>query len=51
VQFQTDPSIGCCGKQDWASYLTGVIDEVRIYNVALTTEEINALVVLQGKGK
>lgn len=51
VQFQTDPSIGCCGKQDWASYLTGIIDEVRIYDRALTGEEINALVVLQGKGK
>lgn len=51
VQFQTDPSIGCCGKQDWASYLTGFIDEVRIYNAALSPEEINALVVLQGKGK
>jgi hypothetical protein len=51
VQFQTDPSIGCCGNQGWASYLTGSMDEIRIYDKALTAEEINAMVVLQGKGK
>lgn len=51
VQFQTTPSIGCCGNQDWASYLTGSLDEVRIYNKALSDENVNALVVLQGKGK
>jgi hypothetical protein len=51
VQFMTTPSVGCCGKQDWASYLTGEMDEVRIYNKALTPAELNALVVLQGKGK
>lgn len=51
VQFQTDPSIGCCGNQGWASYLTGSMDEVRIYDAALTAEEVNAMVVLQGKGK
>jgi hypothetical protein len=51
VQFQTTPSIGCCGNQDWASYLTGYLDEIRIYNKALSSESINALVVLQGKGK
>jgi hypothetical protein len=51
VQFQTTPSIGCCGNQDWASYLTGAMDEIRIYNTALAETEVNALVVLQGKGK
>lgn len=51
VQFQTNPSIGCCGNQDWASYLTGSLDEVRIYNKALSADNVNALVVLQGKGK
>jgi hypothetical protein len=51
VQFQTTPSIGCCGNQPWASYLTGTLDEVRIYNKALPAEDVNALVVLQGKGK
>lgn len=51
AQFMTDPSIGCCGSQPWASYLTGTMDEVRIYNKALTAVEVSALVVLQGKGK
>jgi Concanavalin A-like lectin/glucanases superfamily len=51
VQFMTTPSSGCCGPQPWASYLTGQLDEVRIYNKVLTDSEINALVVLQGKGK
>jgi hypothetical protein len=51
VQFQTNPSIGCCGNQPWASYLTGYLDEIRIYNKALSAENVNAMVVLQGKGK
>ena len=37
--------------QSWASFLTGQLDEVRVYDKALTPEEVNALVVLQGKGK
>lgn len=51
AQFQTTPSLTNHGPEDWASHFTGSIDEVRIYNVALTAEEINALTVLQGKGK
>ncbi len=52
VQFQTTPSLGTAGgSQGWASYLTGSMDEIRIYNKALSTTEIGALVVLQGKGK
>ena len=52
VQFQTTPSLtSATGAQDWASYLTGSMDELRIYNAALTPAEVNALVVLQGKGK
>lgn len=50
-QFMATPSIGCCGPQSWASFLTGQLDEVRIYNKVLSAEEINALVILQGKGK
>jgi hypothetical protein len=50
LQFQTNPSLGTAGgAQGWASYLTGLIDEVRIYNAVLTPAEVNALVVLQGK--
>jgi hypothetical protein len=52
VHFQTTPSLTTgSGAQPWASYLTGTLDEVRIYNKALSAENINALVVLQGKGK
>jgi hypothetical protein len=51
-QFQTTPSIGTAGSaQSWASYLTGQMDEVRIYNKALTANDLQALIVLQGKGK
>lgn len=49
-QFQTNPSLGTAGgNQPWASWLTGSLDEIRIYNAALTPTEVNALVVLQGK--
>lgn len=51
TQFQTSPSLTTHGPEDWASHLTGTIDEVRIYNKALSANDINALVVLQGKGK
>ena len=52
VQFQTTPSqTTSTGSQPWASYLTGQLDEVRIYNKALTDAEINSLVKLEGRGK
>jgi hypothetical protein len=51
VQFQTTPSLTNHGIEPWANWLTGTIDELRIYNKALSTTELNALVVLQGKGK
>ena len=51
-QFQTTPSLGTAGSaQDWAGYLTGQLDEVRIYNKALSQPELQAMIVLQGKGK
>jgi hypothetical protein len=51
-QFMTTPSLtNSHGAEPWASFLTGQLDEVRLYNKVLTAEEINALVVLQGKGK
>lgn len=51
-QFQTSPSLGTAGgAQSWAGYLTGLLDEVRIYNKALTASDLQALIVLQGKGK
>ncbi|HEY0355514.1 MAG TPA: LamG domain-containing protein [Flavisolibacter sp.] len=52
VHFQTNPSqTSGSGNQPWASYLTGLLDEVRIYNKALTDNEVNALVKLEGRGK
>ncbi len=51
-QFQCDPSIGTAGgAQGWASYLTGQLDEVRVYNTALSASDLQALIILQGKGK
>jgi len=52
VQFQTTPSLTSgSGSQGWASFLTGQLDEVRIYNRALTDIEVSAMVALQGRGK
>jgi len=52
VHFQTNPSsTTASGSQPWASYLTGQLDEVRIYNRALTEAELNSLVKLEGRGK
>lgn len=51
-QFQCSPSLGTAGgTQSWSGYLMGAMDEVRIYNKALTQTELQALIVLQGKGK
>jgi hypothetical protein len=51
-QFQTTPSLGTAGgTQGWAGYLTGQLDEVRIYDVALSASDLKALIILQGKGK
>ena len=52
VQFQTTPSLTSgSDSQPWASFLTGTLDEVRIYNTALTDNEVNSLVKLEGRGK
>lgn len=52
VQFQTTPSLTTgTTKQDWASFLTGRLDEVRIYDKALTIDEIGAISKLEGRGK
>jgi hypothetical protein len=51
-QFQCSPSLGTAGgTQGWASYLTGQMDEVRVYNKALNASDLQALIVLEGKGK
>jgi hypothetical protein len=51
-QFMTTPSqTSSHGAEGWASFLTGNIDEVRIYNKALTDIEVGAIVKLEGRGK
>ena len=51
-QFNCTPSLGTAGgSQGWAGYLAGQMDEIRIYNTALTASDLQALIVLQGKGK
>lgn len=52
VQFQTTPSQTTgATKQDWASFLTGQLDEVRLYNKALSDEEVGYLSKLEARGK
>jgi hypothetical protein len=52
VQFQTNPSLtSATDSQPWASYLTGQLDEVRIYNKALSDAEVGAIIGLEGRGK
>ncbi|WP_316842106.1 LamG domain-containing protein [Pedobacter gandavensis] len=52
LQFQTTPSLTTGGgKESWAANLNGKLDEVRIFNKALTADEIGALSKLESKGK
>ncbi|TWR31554.1 LamG domain-containing protein [Mucilaginibacter pallidiroseus] len=52
VQFMTSPSQTTShGAEPWASYLTGKLDEIRIYDKALTDLEVSAIVKLEGRGK
>lgn len=49
---ETTPPVGTdTAPQDWQGFLTGQLDEVRVYNKALTQTELQALIILQGKGK
>jgi len=51
VQFMTTPSLTSShGAEGWAGFLNGLLDEVRIYKKALTSDEILALYALQNKG-
>ena len=52
VQFQTNPSLtSATTSQPWASYLTGKMDQVRVYNKVLSTQEISALYNLESLGR
>jgi hypothetical protein len=51
-QFQTNPSLTSATQYPgFASFLTGQLDELRIYNKALTDIEVSSIVNLQGRGK
>ena len=51
-QFQTTPSLTSgATAQSWASYVLGLMDEVRIYNVALGASDIRALYQLETLGE
>ena len=52
LHFKTIPSStsGSPGE-DWAGYIPGKIDEVRIYNKALTSTEVSALSILERQGR
>lgn len=52
LHFMTVPSsTSATGAQDWAGYLPGKMDEVRIYNKALTAIEVSALSILERQGR
>ncbi|MDR3694282.1 LamG domain-containing protein [Mucilaginibacter sp.] len=52
LQFQTTPSLtSATGAQGWAGYLTGVLDQVRIYNKVLSSSEASALYNLEKLGR
>jgi hypothetical protein len=52
LQFQTNPSLTSnTGSQSWASFMTGVMDQVRIYNTALSTNDIGAIYGLEKLGR
>lgn len=51
-QFQTNPSLtGSAGPQGWATGFSGRLDEFRIYDRALTANEVSSLMLLEGRGK
>lgn len=51
-QFQTDPSLTTSATaQTWATDFAGTLDEFRIYNRALTAQEVSALVTLERQGR
>lgn len=52
MQFQTTPSLTTnTGAQDWAGFLTGRLDQVRVYNKVLSDNQIDALYNLEKAGR
>ncbi|MBD1385677.1 LamG domain-containing protein [Mucilaginibacter rigui] len=51
-QFMTTPSqTSSHGAEGWASFMPGKLDEVRIYNKALSDIEVGSIAKLEGRGK
>jgi hypothetical protein len=44
-QFQTNPTLSNHGPEPWAKSFNGTLDQVRLYNKALSPAEVNALFV------
>ncbi|WP_461452858.1 LamG domain-containing protein [Mucilaginibacter sp.] len=52
LQFQTNPSLTAgSASQPWAASVNGVIDQVRIYNIALSSTQASALYSLEKTGR
>jgi len=52
LQFQTTPSLTTgSGAQGWAAPVNGDIDQVRVYNTALTSSQIDGLYNLEKAGR
>ena len=52
MQFQTAPSLtDATTSQGWCSYVLGEMDELRIYNKALTASDVSALYNLENLGE
>jgi hypothetical protein len=52
VQFETTPSMTSgSDSQPWASFVLGVMDELRIYKKALSGDDVKALYNLENLGK
>jgi hypothetical protein len=52
VQFETNPSLtSATSSQPWANYLTGTMDQVRIYNTVLNANDIGAIYGLEKLGR
>ena len=51
-QFETTPSLTSgATSQSWASYVLGVMDELRIYSTALSGTEVRSLYQLENLGQ
>lgn len=50
-QFQTTPPLNNGGPQGWATSYAGMLDEFRIYNIALPSADVAALYKLEKDGR